>query len=148
MAVARRALVARALSGVGLLASYGLFGGFLAAYLFPPQTRRAASRLFIGRRDDFPLGSAREIVDGRGRPLLVMAEPDGRLEAFSTICPHLGCRVHWEPKERVFVCPCHQGIFNAQGVATAGPPAAAGQSLATVPLEVDARAGTVFLREA
>ena len=52
------------------------------------------------------------------------------------------------PAERVFVCPCHQGVFDAQGVATAGPPAAAGQSLETVPLEVDANAGTVFLREA
>jgi nitrite reductase/ring-hydroxylating ferredoxin subunit len=148
MIVARRAFVARLLSGLGLAASYGLFAGFLAAYLFPPRARRAAGRLFVGRREDFAPGSAREIADVRGRPLLVMAADDGRLTAFNTICPHLGCRVHWEPAERVFVCPCHQGIFDAQGVATAGPPAAAGQSLETVPLEVDANAGTVFLREA
>jgi nitrite reductase/ring-hydroxylating ferredoxin subunit len=148
MAVSRRALVARILSGVGLAGSYGLFGGFLVAYLFPPASRRGVRRLFVGRLDDFPPGGAREILDGRGRPLLVMTAADGRLTAFSTICPHLGCRVHWEQAERVFVCPCHQGIFNAEGLATAGPPAAAGQSLATVPLEVDARAGTVFLEEA
>jgi nitrite reductase/ring-hydroxylating ferredoxin subunit len=148
MLLPRRVLATRLLSGLGLAASYGLFGGYLAAFLFPPRARGATARLFVGRRDDFPPDSTREITDRRGRPLLVKVASDGGLIAFDTTCPHLGCRVHWEAAKREFVCPCHQGIFNAEGVAISGPPAAAGQSLAVVPLEVDARAGTVFLQEA
>ena len=141
---ARRAALAKILAGLGLALSYGLLGAYAVAYLFPPRSRRRAARLFIGRLDDFPAGSARPFVDQKGRALLVMAR-DGRLEAFDTRCPHLGCRVHWEGEAGRFLCPCHQGMFDPSGVAVAGPPAAAGQSLTRVPLEVDAASGTVFL---
>jgi cytochrome b6-f complex iron-sulfur subunit len=143
--VDRRSFLARALSAAGLVASYGLFAGYAVAYLFPPLARARAQRLFLGRRADFPPGAARAIVDQRGRALLVVAQAGG-LTAFDTRCPHLGCRVHWEPDRDRFLCPCHNGVFDRQGVATAGPPAAAGQALTRVPLEIDATSGTVFLR--
>lgn len=140
----RRSFLARLLAGVGLTLSYGVLGAYAVAYLFPPATRRHAGRLFIGRRPDFPAGTARPFVDQRGRRLLVVAD-EARLRAFDTRCPHLGCQVHWQPDEQQFFCPCHQGIFDRDGVAIAGPPAADGQSLADVPLVIDAVSGTVFL---
>jgi Rieske Fe-S protein len=139
----RRTFLAQ-LATVGLVLSYGVFAAYAVAYLFPPPTRRRAERLFLGRRGDFPPGAARRVVDQRGRTLLVLASAEG-LAAFDTRCPHLGCQVHWEPDESRFLCPCHQGVFDRDGVAIAGPPAAAGQALARVPLEVDAASGTVFL---
>lgn len=151
-AVGRRSLVAQVLSGLSLLISYGLFGGYAVAYLFPPRSRRGAGRLFVGRTNDFSPGSARPFVDQKGRRLLIIGGASGSasgraaLEAFDTRCPHLGCRVHWEPQHKRFFCPCHNGVFDQSGIATAGPPAAAGQSLTRVPLEIDARSGTVFLR--
>jgi Rieske Fe-S protein len=131
-------------AGLGLAVSYGLLGAYAVAYLFPPAARRRARRLFIGRVSDFPPGSARPFVDQRGRTLLIVAA-EGRLRAFDTRCPHLGCQVHWEPRERQFLCPCHQGVFDQHGIAIAGPPAAAGQSLAQGVLEIDPRSGTVCL---
>jgi len=53
------------------------------------------------------------------------------------VCPHLGCQVHWEPQNDRFFCPCHNGVFSPDGVATAGPPAEAGQSLLEYPLKVE-----------
>ena len=141
----RRAALATLLSGVGLALSYGLLGAYAVAYLFPPRSRRRVARLFIGRRSDFPAGGARPFVDQKGRTLLVVPGDEGALDAFDTRCPHLGCKVRWEPDRRRFVCPCHQGVFDRGGVAIAGPPAAAGQSLARVSLEIDGASGTVFL---
>lgn len=143
-AVDRRSFLARVLAGVGLAASYGLLGVYALAYLFPPPSRRRAQRLFIGRVSDFAPGSARPFVDQRGRALLIVANEAG-LRAFDTRCPHLGCQVHWERDQQRFVCPCHNGVFDRDGVATAGPPAAADQSLAQAPLAVDPSSGTVFL---
>jgi Rieske Fe-S protein len=142
--IGRRGFLAQLAAGIGLAVSYGLFAAYAVAYLFPPPSRRRTQRLFVGRRDAFPPGSARPFVDQRGRTLLIVAEGE-RLEAFDTLCPHLGCKVHWEPEKDRFFCPCHQGVFDRQGVAIAGPPFDAGQSLARVPLEVDPRSGTVFL---
>ena len=57
--------------------------------------------------------------------------------ALSSTCPHLGCKVHWEPQNQRFFCPCHNGIFQPDGKATGGPPAEAGQSLLSYPLNVE-----------
>lgn len=46
----------------------------------------------------------------------------GRLAAFSAVCTHLGCLVKWLPNEEVFLCPCHAGKFDANGVNISGPP--------------------------
>jgi Rieske Fe-S protein len=141
--IGRREFLARLAARVGLAASYGLLAAYAVAYLFPPPARRRAQRLFVGRRDDFPPGTARPFVDQKGRTLVILADQAG-LEAFDTRCPHLGCKVHWEPDRQRFFCPCHHGVFDRRGVAVAGPPAEAGQSLDRVPLEVDAATGTVF----
>ena len=67
---------------------------------------------------------------------------------FSNQCPHLGCKVHWEAKERHFLCPCHQGIFDPTGVATAGPPAQANQTLRAYPIETDGNSMYAVLEDA
>jgi Rieske Fe-S protein len=56
--------------------------------------------------------------------------------ALSNVCPHLGCLVHWEAQNDRFFCPCHNGVFDPTGKATAGPPAAAGQFLPEYPLKI------------
>ena len=57
--------------------------------------------------------------------------------ALSSICPHLGCKVHWETQNQRFFCPCHNGAFSAAGVSTAGPPFDVHQNLARFPLKVE-----------
>ena len=38
------------------------------------------------------------------------------------LCTHLGCIPEWKPGKQVFVCACHEGEFDADGVNTFGPP--------------------------
>jgi Rieske Fe-S protein len=48
---------------------------------------------------------------------------DGKeIIALSSICPHLGCRIEWDPAKSQFLCPCHTGVFDATGKRVSGPP--------------------------
>jgi menaquinol-cytochrome c reductase iron-sulfur subunit len=42
--------------------------------------------------------------------------------AFSVHCTHLGCPVSWRPDSSLFLCPCHGGIYYADGSVAGGPP--------------------------
>lgn len=45
-----------------------------------------------------------------------------RFIAFAVNCSHLGCPVRWLPKAELFMCPCHGGVYYADGSVAAGPP--------------------------
>jgi menaquinol-cytochrome c reductase iron-sulfur subunit len=42
--------------------------------------------------------------------------------AFVLNCSHLGCPVRWEPAAKLFMCPCHGGVYYEDGEVAAGPP--------------------------
>jgi menaquinol-cytochrome c reductase iron-sulfur subunit len=42
--------------------------------------------------------------------------------AFSVNCAHLGCPVRWLEGARLFMCPCHGGVYYEDGRVAAGPP--------------------------
>jgi Rieske Fe-S protein len=37
-------------------------------------------------------------------------------------CAHLGCPVEWFPESGLFMCPCHGGVYHANGDRASGPP--------------------------
>jgi menaquinol-cytochrome c reductase iron-sulfur subunit len=41
--------------------------------------------------------------------------------AFASYCTHLGCPVQWLSTPRIFLCPCHGSVFNADGSVAGGP---------------------------
>jgi len=115
----------------GLFTSYGLLGGIVLRYLWPSRSD-ATQKIFITYTTDIPAGGTHTFSTPSGESYLLSNRVvDGKLEyfAFSNRCPHLGCKVLWDAEQNRFHCPCHGGIFNANGVATAGPPGKAKQSL-------------------
>ena len=36
-------------------------------------------------------------------------------------CSHLGCRLIYNKKERIYECPCHGSIYNKEGKVINGP---------------------------
>lgn len=42
--------------------------------------------------------------------------------AFSVDCTHLGCPIRWLADANLFMCPCHGGVFYADGRVASGPP--------------------------
>jgi quinol---cytochrome c reductase iron-sulfur subunit, bacillus type len=49
-------------------------------------------------------------------------EKAGGFVAISTRCAHLGCPVRWVSPANRFVCPCHGGVYDFQGLVVGGPP--------------------------
>jgi Rieske Fe-S protein len=41
---------------------------------------------------------------------------------FAMNCAHLGCPVSWFPQSGLFMCPCHGGVYYANGECASGPP--------------------------
>ena len=56
------------------------------------------------------------------KPVYVVPVKNGQPRVLSAVCPHLGCSVGWNEVKGQFVCPCHAGVFAADGTLLAGPP--------------------------
>lgn len=124
----RRGFLARLamLSGLGAVAAVA--SALAARYIYPLKSIRLKRTIFLAPKADIP--------PGRGRPYRL---PDGgtalvtdtgtEIVALSDICPHLGCKVHYDRAQGKFICPCHGGVFEKDGTAIAGPPAEEGKNL-------------------
>lgn len=132
--------------GGGLAASYGTLGVMALLYLYPAQDRRKVW-VFVADLAKLRVGDSLSMKDPLGAKIVIARQAAGGeaedFIALSSTCPHLGCQVHWQAHENRFLCPCHNGVFDARGKAVSGPPAAAGQSLAHYPLKV--ASGLLFI---
>ncbi|MBI3091590.1 MAG: ubiquinol-cytochrome c reductase iron-sulfur subunit [Candidatus Tectomicrobia bacterium] len=105
---------------LGILGLSGLAG--VAGYLYPPALRRRGEPLLLANAAELKAGEGR-LFDYYGEPAILLHGQEAP-RALSLVCTHLGCSVRWQPKEGRFVCPCHRGIFDADGNVLAGPPPA------------------------
>jgi Rieske Fe-S protein len=56
-----------------------------------------------------------------GRAVEVVRTENG-VTARSLMCTHQGCNVRWVENEQIYLCPCHEGKFDAEGIPVYGPP--------------------------
>jgi menaquinol-cytochrome c reductase iron-sulfur subunit len=104
--------------------------GFIVAPLFKkrPEVWRE-----VGPVDNFKKGTTTSVVfkDAAALPWAGVAsntaawlrrQDDGSFIAFSINCTHLGCPVRWMADAELFMCPCHGGVYYADGTVAAGPP--------------------------
>ena len=66
-------------------------------------------------------------------PVEVTRDASGEVTARSLLCTHMGCEVRWIESSSSYHCPCHGGVFDASGMAVAGPPT---RPLAEVPTRI------------
>ena len=123
----RRTFFANLFMGVGLAVSHLTAVGFGLRFLYPDRRVRR-QRLLVGRKAEMPSGAALPFKTPAGQTINIVRGPAGFV-ALSDVCPHLGCRVHWDGGRGHFVCPCHNGHFDRRGVPLSGPPADMGASL-------------------
>ena len=104
----------------GLAGSYGFFALIAARYLYPARPREMRwmaitdlDRLQVGQSLLYQAPSGEKInVVRRGR------EGTGDdFMALSSVCPHLGCNVHWESQNNRYFCPCHNNPGEPDGAA-------------------------------
>ena len=143
----RRFLTASSVAmAAGLAAGYGTFGVMLGRFVYPTEAHDKGW-LFVCTVDRLRPGEALDFATPAGAKVVVARQSEGATAgdylALSSVCPHLGCRVHWEVANDRFFCPCHNGAFDKSGIPIAGPPKAANQALVRFPLKVEN--GLLFL---
>ncbi|MCP4603668.1 MAG: Rieske (2Fe-2S) protein [Proteobacteria bacterium] len=131
----RRTFLANTFMGTGLVASHLFAAGLAVRYLYPTK-KDNKQRLFVGTVSEIPPGSAFSYDGPGGRTVNIVRGAKGFI-ALSDVCPHLGCRVHWESTTEEFVCPCHDGHFDASGAPVSGPPAEMGSGLPQYDVIID-----------
>jgi menaquinol-cytochrome c reductase iron-sulfur subunit len=122
-----------------------LFNGIAAAilavpivrYLLSPITRlrKAGVKawLGLGALEQYPAGETRlatfrnpdvQPSDGKTAESVcwVRRIDDKTFQVFAINCAHLGCPVRWFPQSRLFMCPCHGGVYYEDGARASGPP--------------------------
>lgn len=126
--------------GLSLAAAYGTFAAFLGRFLYPSKPP-GRGWMFVCPTDQLQTGQSLRYQTPGGALVNITrrheaATADGFV-ALSSTCPHLGCQVHWQGHLNRYFCPCHNGVFAPDGLATEGPPAKAGQALDKYPLKAD-----------
>jgi menaquinol-cytochrome c reductase iron-sulfur subunit len=77
------------------------------------QTRLAAYRNPVANPSD---------GDTANIPCWVRRVEGEKFQVFAINCAHLGCPVRWFPQSGLFMCPCHGGVYYANGERASGPP--------------------------
>jgi menaquinol-cytochrome c reductase iron-sulfur subunit len=102
--------------------------GFLLGLRRPTKVWRS-----VGKFQDFQIGSTTLVSFADPSPLpwsgvtaqtsaWVRRVAEVEFIAFSVDCTHLGCPIRWLPSANLFMCPCHGGVFYADGTVASGPP--------------------------
>jgi Rieske Fe-S protein len=122
--------------GIALNAAVGIaIATPVVVYLLGPVLRRKEYRHWVevGDVSSFQKGQTRLITfrnpfkeswDGQTAdvPAYVRCTPQGQLVVFAINCAHLGCPVRWFSESQLFMCPCHGGVYYADGSRASGPP--------------------------
>jgi len=62
----------------------------------------------------FPDASSPCALVKMGGPVPGGVGPNQDIVAYSTMCTHMGCPVAYDPAQKVFKCPCHFSMFDAE----------------------------------
>jgi menaquinol-cytochrome c reductase iron-sulfur subunit len=118
----------------------GIVGVILAipivGYLLGPALRKKSSQntwINLGKLTDFPEGETRLAdfrdpftTDWDGQtgniPCWVRRIQGSDFQVFAINCAHLGCPVRWFAESKLFLCPCHGGVYYQDGSRASGPP--------------------------
>jgi menaquinol-cytochrome c reductase iron-sulfur subunit len=132
-AVSRRGFLLRLGLAVNAAAA-ALVAVPILGYLVAP-VRRLAEQAWIslGPLTQFPNGQTRlatyrnpfvEPWDGETANVAcwVRRLASETFQVFAVNCAHLGCPVRWFPESGLFLCPCHGGVYYADGSRASGPP--------------------------
>ena len=132
----RRAFLSRVTVGLtGAIAA--IVGLPILGYLLAPLFRSPPDDFVkVGVVADFPLGETKLVSVRDPSPLpwagqtaqtalwVRRREAAGpqMFQVFNVNCTHLGCPINWQAEAKIFLCPCHGGVFYEDGTVAGGPP--------------------------
>ena len=141
--------------GAGIGAGASIPVAAAVAYPFKHETTSGGNVLIdVGNKDQFKEGAPpvkvdlfADRVDAWNRVLNVkvgtawVTNDGGKLTAFTSVCPHLGCTVDFHAESGRFNCACHRTWFAKEGKVLEGP-----SRRGLDELEVEEKDGKVAIR--
>jgi len=104
-------------------------------YLLSPARRKAwQAWISLGTVDEYPEHETRlaqyenpftvpwEVRTAGKIPCWVRRIEGEEFQVFAINCAHLGCPVRWFRESKLFMCPCHGGVYYEDGAHASGPP--------------------------
>ncbi|MBI2952774.1 MAG: ubiquinol-cytochrome c reductase iron-sulfur subunit [Chloroflexi bacterium] len=131
--VSRRSFLALGIAAIGGFIGAAL-GIPLAGYAVSPALQqRKQEWSAVGPISDFSVGQPKKVEysafkkDGWieetvTKPAWVIARENGEITVFDPRCTHLGCAYRWDDGRKLFLCPCHDAVFDIDGKVVSGPP--------------------------
>lgn len=127
-ALSRRSFIKLSMAALG--AAWA--GVFVQRKIFPSGGGSTGQEPVEFPLAELPVGGTRSFTySGKAAMALRTSES---VKAFSLICTHFGCVVQWQPGERRFYCPCHEGFYDEFGEVLSGPPPV---PLEAIPARID-----------
>lgn len=131
--ISRRKFFMKLSLGIAGLSAAAVAVPVVSALLAPLLETPVQKWRTVGKLNDFALGSTNLVtfIDADPKPYAGITAKSGawlrrdeknNFIAFAVNCTHLGCPVRWENEAHLFMCPCHGGVYYADGSVAAGPP--------------------------
>lgn len=132
-AISRRTFFVKVSLGLAGLSAAVAAIPVVSALMAPLLESKQEKWRTVGKVEEFPAGSTSLVtfINADPEPYAgITAKSAAWLRrnserdfiAFAANCTHLGCPVRWEKEARLFMCPCHGGVYYANGTVAAGPP--------------------------
>jgi Rieske Fe-S protein len=111
-----------------------LVGAPLIGFIFAPAVEKAKNKwVSLGKLETFTVGQTKlaeymnpYLVPWDGQvakiPCWVRRIDEKTFQVFAINCAHLGCPVKWFAESKLFMCPCHGGVYYEDGSRASGPP--------------------------
>ncbi|MBI5233087.1 MAG: Rieske (2Fe-2S) protein [Deltaproteobacteria bacterium] len=117
--ISRRKFLSSGFMWFGLAFGLGALMARFVQFLLPESEPRKIQEVLVGVEADIPAGGL--ALDIAGEKVILLKKQD-EVIAFSRRCTDLGCLVSWDRSAEQFICPCHHGIYDANGKNISGPP--------------------------
>ncbi|MFN3921171.1 MAG: ubiquinol-cytochrome c reductase iron-sulfur subunit [Caldimicrobium sp.] len=109
--------------GLTFLGFLGIVSLRTLSFLSKPSPKK----IFISK------GELEKIKDLHLYEEIILVRKGATLSVYSRRCPHLGCKLNYDPEREIILCPCHQSKFNLLGKYLEGP---AKKDLKKLPFEI------------
>ncbi len=115
----RRSFLGKVVAGVGAAVAVTTLYPVVKFIIPPAKEFSNDNEKIVGKASEVPEKTGKIFQFNKDKVIVI--NDNGTLTACSAVCTHLGCLVHWEPKDNVIFCPCHGAKYKQTGEIISGP---------------------------
>ncbi len=131
--ISRRKFLGNVVKGIGALVGVAVAAPLIGYFLSPAWSKSKTLVIAIANVNEIPVGEPTLVtyeqrvregwyISTLSKAAWVVTKNGKDFTVFDPHCTHLSCPYYWDKDKKVFLCPCHNGVFDIDGKVTGGPP--------------------------